>query len=86
MGLDGVELVMAVEAEFSLQIDDSEAEKLLRVGDLFQFVLQTLRQRGETVDEAAVWAKVKQLVVEQLGVKPEHVIPSARFIEDLRMD
>jgi len=30
--------------------------------------------------------EVKELVVEQLGVSPEEVIPGARFIEDLGAD
>jgi acyl carrier protein len=30
--------------------------------------------------------KVKDIVVEQLGVNPEQVVPEARFIEDLAAD
>jgi acyl carrier protein len=30
--------------------------------------------------------RVKDIVVEQLGVKPEQVVPSAKFIEDLGAD
>ena len=45
MGLDTVELVMAVEEEFGLQISDAEAEKMERVGDLFQFISRRLRAR-----------------------------------------
>ena len=83
MGLDTVELVMAVEEEFSLEIPDSEAANLVRVGDLHRFVLQTLRQRGDAVDEDAIWKRLTDLIVAQLRVKPERVIPTARFIEDL---
>jgi len=83
MGLDTVELVMAVEQEFSLEIPDSESAKLVSVGDLYRFVLQTLRQRGDAVDDAVVWTKLTNLIVEQLGVRPEQVTPTARFIDDL---
>lgn len=86
MGLDTVELVMAVEEEFSLEIPDSESAKLVRVGDLYRFVLQTLRQRGDVIDEDAIWKRLTDVIVAQLGVQPERVTPDARFIEDLGAD
>ncbi len=36
--LDTVELVMAFEEEFGAQISDSEAEKILTVGDAIKFI------------------------------------------------
>ena len=30
--------------------------------------------------------RVKEIIVEQLGVKPEQVVPTAKFIEDLGAD
>ena len=36
--LDTVELVMAFEEEFASEISDSEAEKILTVGDAIKFV------------------------------------------------
>jgi acyl carrier protein len=36
--LDTVELVMAFEEEFGTEISDSEAEKILTVGDAIKFV------------------------------------------------
>jgi acyl carrier protein len=86
MGLDTVELVMAVEEEFSLEIPDSESAKLVRVGDLYRFVLQTLRHRGDVVDEDAIWKRLTDVIVAQLRVQPERVTPDARFIEDFGAD
>lgn len=40
MGLDGVELIMAVEAEFGLSIPDHDAGQMTTVGDLFRYVVQ----------------------------------------------
>ena len=36
--LDIVELIMALEEEFDLQIPDSEAEKITTVGDVFEYI------------------------------------------------
>ena len=36
--LDTVELVMAFEEEFGSEISDSEAEKILTVGDAIKFI------------------------------------------------
>jgi acyl carrier protein len=83
MGLDTVEMVMAIEEEFKIEIPDSVAEELLAVGDIRDYVCKVLRKRGETVDEDVIWERVKKLVVDQLGVPPERVTPSADIIRDL---
>ena len=36
--LDIVELIMALEEEFDLQIPDSEAEKIMTVGDVVEYI------------------------------------------------
>ena len=36
--LDIVELIMALEEEFDLQIPDSEAEKIMSVGDVVEYI------------------------------------------------
>ena len=38
LGVDTVELVMAFEEEFGSEISDSEAEKILTVGDAVKFI------------------------------------------------
>ena len=42
--LDTVELVMAFEEEFGAEISDSEAEKILTVGDAIKFVENSTSQ------------------------------------------
>ena len=39
--LDIVELVMALEEEFSIEVPDEQAEKLLTVGDVVKFIEDT---------------------------------------------
>ena len=37
-------------------------------------------------DETSTEDRIKQIVVDQLGVKPDQVTPEAKFIEDLGAD
>ena len=87
MGLDAVELVMAIEEEFGIQIPDSEAEKMQRVGDVFKFVVKRVHeQTASQIDEGIIWTRLKDIIVAQLAVRPEEVTPAAHFIDGLRMD
>ncbi|OQX52268.1 MAG: acyl carrier protein, partial [Candidatus Aminicenantes bacterium 4484_214] len=45
--LDTVELVMALEDEFDLDIPDEEAEKLTTVGKAIDYVLEQLAKKKE---------------------------------------
>ncbi len=89
MGLDTVELVMALEEEFGVEIPDEEAERIVTVGDARDFIVGKLRERAEgpdVVDPEEVFSRVKATVVEQSGVSPEKVTLDAAFIDDLGMD
>ena len=86
MGLDAVELVIAIEEEFGLQILDAQAESMQHVGDVFRYVVTTLRERGNMLDEAIIWTRLTDIIVAQLGIRPEEVIPSAHFIQDFHID
>lgn len=37
-------------------------------------------------DSSRVYEQVKEIVVRQLGVRPEEVVPTARFVQDLRAE
>jgi acyl carrier protein len=87
MGLDVVELVMAIESHFGIEIPDADAERLEIAGDLSDYIVEVLeRQRGERVDPEEVWEQVVMLTVEQLGVHPEEVTRTASFVNDLGAD
>lgn len=45
--LDQVEVVMAVEDEFEIDIDDVDAEKLFTVNDIVTFVKETLDNKPD---------------------------------------
>ena len=86
MGLDTVELVMAIEEEFSIEIPNSHAADLGVLGEMHAYILKALWQRGETPDESEVWEKLKAIVIDQLGVSPLDVVPSAHVVRDLGAD
>lgn len=44
--LDTVELVMALEEEFGIEIPDEEAEKLVTVGDALRYIEQKAGQKS----------------------------------------
>lgn len=84
---DGVEIyyvVMEVEEEFGIKI--ANWETLATMGDLYQAVLACLRESEmSTVDEDEIWQRLKDLLAKQLAIKPEKVVPTARFYIDLPM-
>lgn len=86
MGLDSVELVLAVEKEFGLEFSDEEAQEMITVGGMFDLIIQGFREGGGVVDEADVWKRLREIVVEQLGVKPDEVRREAEFVRDLGVD
>ena len=86
MGMDTVNLVIAIEKEFDIRILDADAEKLVLVGDMNDYVLRALRRNGETPDEAAVWQRLTDLIVEEVGVRPDEVTRTANIISDFHMD
>lgn len=86
MGLDSVELVMALEEEFGLDIPDADAERLETVGGTHDYIVETLKQRGEAPDEAEVWQRLHRIIVNQLGVDPSEVRREAYFVRDLGCD
>jgi acyl carrier protein len=45
--LDIVELVMAFEEEFSVEVPDEDAEKLQTVGDVVKYIEEKSQQKGD---------------------------------------
>ncbi|MCE7873092.1 hypothetical protein DYH09_22320 [bacterium CPR1] len=90
MGLDTVEIVMAVETEFNIAIADRDAERLVSVGDLYRYVLRRLDllrdpEAGRS-DFPEVWHQVTRIVSQQSGVPQERLHEDTQFVRDLRLD
>lgn len=87
MGLDTVELILAVEEEFKIKIPNEVAAQLFTVGDLHEFVVAELLRMGQiSVDRDMIYDTLRNLICSQLGVSPDEVIPTANFVQDLRAD
>jgi acyl carrier protein len=87
VGLDTVELALSVEQTFQIEIPDSVAGNIRTVGDLHEFVVSELiRLNRPNINRDIVFDLLRNLICMQLGVNPDEVIASARFVEDLRAD
>jgi acyl carrier protein len=87
MGLDTVELVLAVEDVFGIEIPNESAEKLVTVGALHEFVVaELIRLDRPNINRDIAYDLLRNVICMQLGLNPEQVIPSARFVQDLHAD
>jgi acyl carrier protein len=87
VGLDSVELVMAVEEQYDLSIPDGDAEKITTVGQLHDYVVAALERKGrKDIDREAIFSELRKIICQQLSVKPSEVVREARFVKDLHMD
>lgn len=87
MGLDTVELVLAVEQEFEIEIPNAAAEKMISVRHVRDFIVsEYIRLKRPDADRDAIFSRLRDLVAEQTGVKIEKIHLDSEFIRDLRMD
>ncbi len=76
MGLDSVELVMAFEEEFGLEIADEDAEKMTTVGEVFDY----LRNRLTTIPPEdcltqRVFYRLRRALIENYGLQRHMISP-----------
>jgi hypothetical protein len=55
------------------------------VGSLHGFVVSELARLGRPRDDAIIFSELRELICDQLGIKPERIVPEARFVQDLRI-
>lgn len=79
------ELLGQCELTFAVRLPNEKLSLIESVGDLHREVVDALRsQRGEaSLDESAVWLRLKSLIVDELGVHEDEIVPSARFLYEL---
>ena len=86
MGLDTVELVMYVGKTFDIRIPDHDAEQMLSVGLMHEFIMRETSAMGRTLDPDEVWQSIVHLLVEDYGIPAAKINREARFIKDLGLD
>ena len=83
MGLDGVELVMAIEEEFKIAISDAEASEADTVGKVVNLVHARLRQNAdEACPSQHGFYMIRKQLMEQVRLPRSAVQPDSR-LEDL---
>ncbi len=83
-GLDLYEVMLDVDDEFEVELP--KEKEYDTVGDLYETILIAQRKKSEAgIDELDTWNRLKSLLVRQLGVKPEQIVPTARFYIDIRI-
>ena len=83
MGLDIVELMMAIEEHFDISISDEEFEALHTARELIEFIVA--RKGGGEWTHERVRTEVRKLLIEKTSI-PENFDENARFIQDLGID
>lgn len=80
MGLDGVELVIAVEDQFGITIRDAEAQSVRTVGDLLELINSRLAARGTAhCPSVGAFLSVRRLVRDFLSQPALRLRPSTRI-------
>lgn len=87
MGLDGVELVMAVEEEFGVSIADGEAEKRLHPSDVIDLVCSKVRLTGEQLCQSQrSFYIARRALVQTFGVQREAAKPASHLSDFIPAD
>ncbi len=79
MGLDVVEFVTALEAQFQITIPDEQARTILTLGEAHRYVVTHYGVPAN--DPAAAWARIVDLASEHSGLERSALTPSTRILE-----
>jgi acyl carrier protein len=86
MGLDTVELVMAFEQAFGIEIPNQMAEEMVTPRDVRDFVMAEYHRRGKQVDAREIFRKIRDITVEISGIAPEKIDLDSSFVKDLGLN
>ena len=82
-GLELYEVMLEIEEEFAVKLPIEK--EFDTVGELYEMTLAAQQEKTEvSVSEEVTWNRLRALLVKELGVKPEQVVPSARFYIDIK--
>ena len=84
MGMDTVELIVAIENHFGIQIPDQEASEIYRIKDIYYLVAKYTSPAKYS--HAEITRSVNNIIVEFTGLKPGDIKLDATITGDLRLD
>jgi acyl carrier protein len=79
MGLDTVELVLAIEEEFGVPIDDNDAAELTTPGQVTDYLFARLDRARNTCSSQARFYRLRRALVATLGVRREEIRVDTRI-------
>jgi hypothetical protein len=89
MGLDIVEMIMEVEAQFGIEVSDRDASRLRTVGDWYWYLRERLdaQDAPQYVSASAdpIWERLLRILEKATGLAREHLRADAELIRDLGM-
>ncbi len=88
MGLDTVELVMAIEERFDIELPDEETGQTVTLDSLCRLVRQkcVYTQGLSAPSYPDIQAFVAALLQTEFSVSPDKIYPESRFVQDMRLD
>ncbi len=86
MGLDTVELVMAFEEEFGIEVTNEVAEKMVSVRDVRDFVVAEIERHGGAVDPEDVLERIRTVTMKISNVDRSTIHLDTKFVDDLGLD
>lgn len=82
MGLDGVEMIMALEEEFGIDFSDSESERLRTPRDVIEAICLRLRLSEKPLCHSQqAFHRLRRGLMEVLGVKRQDIRPETHLME-----
>lgn len=85
MGLDGVELIMAIEEEFDIQISDEEASRLLTPRQVAELIAKKFKISNLSYEKYLLHKKFnifRKFLIDEIDIERQKIIPNA-LISDL---
>jgi acyl carrier protein len=83
MDLETVELIMAVEEEFIIEIPDDRAERIVSIGELRNVVMAELQRFDRGREAGAVLDRIAEIAANFAHVDRGSVGPDTTLVEDL---
>lgn len=83
MDLETIELIMAVEEEFTIEIPDDRAERIASIGELRNVVMTELQRFDRRREPDAVLDRISEIAANFAHVERISVRAETMLIEDL---